>query len=181
MLSINNILKPQDGKPVVTPTQDMVLGCYYLTIEREGEKGEGKFFSSPEEALLAYEMGEIGLHALINVRMTKTVDGKMRHGTIKTTMGRLIFNEGIPQDLGYVDRSKEENLFELELNTLVDKSKLGDIVDRCYRLHGTTVTAEVLDKIKRKDTIIYKVGITIGVTILRCLKIRKRFCKMMQG
>ncbi len=165
MLSINNILKPQDGKPVTTPTQDMVLGAYYLTIERPGEKGEGKYFSSPEEAILAYEIGEIGLHALVNVRITRNIDGRQQYKTIKTTPGRIIFNEGLPQDLGYVDRTKEENLFELELNTLVDKSLLGDIVERCYRLHGTTVTAEVLDRIKRKGfDYATKAGITIGIT-----------------
>ncbi|HHW01947.1 MAG TPA: DNA-directed RNA polymerase subunit beta' [Thermoanaerobacterales bacterium] len=165
MLSTNNILKPQDGKPVVTPTQDMVLGSYYLTIERSGEKGEGKYFSSPEEALLAYDMGEVGLHAMVNVRMTKVIDGKQRSKIIKTTPGRILFNEGIPQDLGFVDRSIEDNLFELELNTLVDKGKLGEIVDRCYRKHGTTVTAEVLDRIKKKGyEFATKAGITIGVT-----------------
>jgi len=165
MLSINNILKPQDGKPVTTPTQDMVLGSYYLTIDRPGEKGEGTYFSSPEEAILAYEMGEVGLHAMVNVRITKNINGEKQYKTIETTTGRLIFNEGIPQDLGYVDRTKEENLFELELNCLVDKSKLADIVDRCYRLHGTTVTAEVLDKIKRKGyDYATKAGITIGIT-----------------
>lgn len=165
MLSTNNILKPQDGKPVVTPTQDMVLGSYYLTAERPGEKGEGKYFSNPNEAVLAYEMGEVGLHAIVNVRMSKEIDGKRRHKIIKTTPGRIIFNDGIPQDLGFVDREKEENLFELELNTLVDKTKLGEIVDRCYRTHGTTVTAEVLDKIKKKGyNYATKAGITIGVT-----------------
>jgi len=110
-------------------------------------------------------MGEVDLHAVVNVRMTRVVDGEERHKLIKTTPGRIIFNEGIPQDLGYVDRSIEENLFELELNTLVDKSKLGDIVDRCYRLHGTTITAEVLDRIKRKGyKFATRAGITIGVT-----------------
>lgn len=175
MLSINNILKPQDGKPVVTPTQDMVLGSYYLTVEREGAKGEGKFFSHPNEAVLAYEMGEVDLHAVVNVRMTRMIDGKERHGIIKTTPGRIIFNEGIPQDLGYVDRSKEENLFELELNTLVDKSKLGDIVDRCYRIHGTTITAEVLDRIKKKGyEYATKAGITIGVTDIEVPKEKEK-------
>ncbi|MDI3481018.1 MAG: DNA-directed polymerase subunit beta [Tepidanaerobacteraceae bacterium] len=165
MLSTNNILKPQDGKPVVTPTQDMVLGSYYLTIEREGEKGEGKYFSSPEEVLLAYDMGEVGLHAMVNVRMTRLIDGKRRTKIITTTPGRIIFNEAIPQDLGFVDRSVEDNVFELELNTLVDKGKLGEIVDRCYRKHGTTVTAEVLDRIKKLGyDYATKAGITIGVT-----------------
>lgn len=165
MLAINNILKPQDGKPVVTPTQDIVLGSYYLTVQKDGEKGEGKYFISPKEVLLAYEMGEVDLHAKINVRMTKEVNGQMRFKTIETTPGRIIFNEGIPQDLGFVDRTCEENMFELELNTLVDKGKLGEIVDRCYRLHGTTVTAEVVDRIKKKGyEYATKAGITIGIT-----------------
>ncbi|TYP50878.1 DNA-directed RNA polymerase subunit beta' [Thermosediminibacter litoriperuensis] len=165
MLSANNMLKPADGKPVVTPTQDMVLGVYYLTIERDGEKGEGKYFSSPEEVVLAYNMGEVSLHAKINVRITKEIDGKKRSKIITTTPGRIILNECIPQDLGFVDRSKEENLFELELNTLVDKGKLGEIVDRCYKKHGTTVTAQVLDKIKSVGFhYATKAGITIGIT-----------------
>ncbi|NLZ53178.1 MAG: DNA-directed RNA polymerase subunit beta', partial [Thermoanaerobacteraceae bacterium] len=182
MLSINNILKPQDGRPVATPTQDMVLGCYYLTIERPGEKGEGRYFSSPEEAILAYEMGKVGLHAMINVRITKYINEEKRHKTIKTTTGRLIFNEGIPQDLGYVDRTKEENLFELELNSLVDKGKLGDIVDRCYRLHGTTVTAEVLDKIKRKGYYYAtKAGITIGITDIEIPEDKEKILSEAEG
>jgi len=175
MLSTNNILKPQDGKPVTTPTQDMVLGVYYLTMERPGEKGEGKYFSSPEEAIMAYNMGEVSLHALVNVRITKEINGVKRYKTIKTTTGRLIFNEAIPQDLGYVDRTKEENLFDLELNTLVDKGKLGDIVDRCYRLHGATVTAEVLDKIKKTGfEYATRAGITIGVTDIEIPKEKEK-------
>ncbi|ADL06903.1 DNA-directed RNA polymerase subunit beta' [Thermosediminibacter oceani] len=165
MLSTNNMLKPADGKPVVTPTQDMVLGAYYLTIERDGEKGEGKYFSSPEEVLLAYSMGEVSLHAKINVRITKEIDGKKRSKIVKTTPGRIIFNECIPQDLGFVDRTKEENLFEPELNTLVDKGKLAEIVERCYKKHGTTVTAQVLDRIKATGFhYATKAGITIGIT-----------------
>jgi DNA-directed RNA polymerase subunit beta' len=165
MLATNNILKPQDGRPVTTPTQDMVLGSYYLTIDRPGEKGEGKYFSSLREAVLAYEMGEVGLHAIINVKVTKEINGNQRHKLIKTTPGRIIFNEIIPQNLGYVDRTKEETLFELELNTLVDKSKLGDIVERCYRIHGTTITAQVLDGIKKLGyEYATKAGITIGIT-----------------
>ncbi|KYO66086.1 DNA-directed RNA polymerase subunit beta' [Thermovenabulum gondwanense] len=165
MLSTNNILKPADGKPVVTPTQDMVLGSYYLTIEVKGEKGEGKVFSSENEALLAYDSGEVGLHAPIKVRITKEINGKKRSGIITTTVGRIIFNQCVPQDLGFVDRSKEENFFELELNTLVDKSKLGEIVDRCYKKHGTTLTAEMLDRIKSVSFhYATKAGITIGIT-----------------
>ncbi|SHM21816.1 DNA-directed RNA polymerase subunit beta' [Caldanaerovirga acetigignens] len=165
MLSTNNMLKPADGKPVVTPTQDMVLGIYYLTIERDGVKGEGRYFSSPEEAVLAYHMGEVSLHAKVNVRVTREINGKKCSKIIKTTPGRIIFNECIPQNLGFVDRSKEENLFEPELNMLVDKGKLGEIVDRCYKKHGTTKTAEVLDKIKELGFhFATKAGITIGIT-----------------
>jgi DNA-directed RNA polymerase subunit beta' len=165
MLSTNNILKPQDGRPVVTPTQDMVLGSYYLTLERKGQKGEDRYFASQKEVILAYEMGEVALHAIINVKMEKIIEGKQYSGIIKTTPGRVIFNDVIPQDLGYVDRSKEENLLELELNTLVDKSILGDIVERCYRMHGTTITANVLDGIKKKGyEYATKAGITIGIT-----------------
>lgn len=165
MLSTNNILKPQDGKPVATPTQDMVLGIYYLTIERPGAKGEGRYFSCPDEALLAYEKGEISLHAKINVRMTREVEGERKTKIVKTTVGRVIFNEGIPQDLGYVDREDEETMFDLELNTLVDKGMLGEVIDRCFRVHGSTVTSRVLDDIKKKGfKYATKAGITIGVT-----------------
>jgi DNA-directed RNA polymerase subunit beta' len=111
MLSANNLLKPQDGKPVTVPTQDMVLGSYYLTVEREGEPGEGKVFSSPNEVIMAYDEKVIGLHAAIKVRLTKMIDGKPVTKLVSVTPGKLIFNEAIPQDLGFVDRSKPENLF----------------------------------------------------------------------
>lgn len=148
MLAATNILKPQDGKPVMVPTQDMVLGCYYLTGDRDGEKGEGKIFSSVEEALMAYQLGEIGIHAKIKVRVKKEIDGEVKYGIIDATPGKLIFNEAIPQDLGFVDRSKPENQFKLEIDFLVDKKMLGVILDRCYRKYGPTKTAEVLDNIK---------------------------------
>lgn len=175
MLSTNNILKPSDGKPVAVPTQDMVLGVYYLTIDKTGAKGEGKFFASPDEAVLAYEMHKIELHAIVNVRVMRTIDGKKVYRTIKTTPGRIIFNEGIPQDLGYVDRSDEKEMFNLELNTLVDKDLLGDIIDRCYRNHGANVTAQVLDDIKKKGfKYSTKAGITIGVTDIKIPKEKKK-------
>nr|WP_322786102.1 DNA-directed RNA polymerase subunit beta' [Caldanaerobius polysaccharolyticus] len=148
MLAATNILKPQDGKPVMVPTQDMVLGCYYLTGDRDGEKGEGKVFSSVDEVLMAYQLGEIGIHAKIKVRVKKEIDGQIRYGIIDATPGKLIFNEAIPQDLGFVDRSKPGNEFKLEIDFLVDKKMLGVILDRCYRKYGPTKTAEVLDKIK---------------------------------
>ena len=148
MLSANNLLKPQDGRPVTVPTQDMVLGAYYLTIDNEEEPGAGKAFSSPNEALLAYVNGVVGIHAPIKVRMSKTEDGEERSALVPVTPGRLIFNEAIPQDLGFVDRSAPENEFRLEVDFLCTKKELGKIVDKCIRVHGLTKTAEVLDNIK---------------------------------
>jgi DNA-directed RNA polymerase subunit beta' len=148
MLSANNLLKPQDGRPVTVPTQDMVLGSYYLTLEKKGDKGEGKIFSSFNEALLAYDSGDVTLHAPIKVKVTRAIDGEIKSKIIDATVGRIIFNEAIPQDLGYVDRTDPEKMFDLEINFLVDKKPLGKIVDRCIRIHGTTKTAIVLDKIK---------------------------------
>jgi len=149
MLAANNILKPQDGKPVVSPTQDMVIGAYYLTIAREGAKGEGSFFSGAEETVLAYQTGEIDLQALVNVKIDKEIDGEKKSRIIKTTPGRLIFNEAIPQDLGFVDRSQPDSDFMPEVDFLVDKKQLGKIVDLCYRKYGESKTATVLDAIKR--------------------------------
>ncbi len=148
MLSANNLLKPQDGRPVVVPTQDMVLGSYYLTIEREGAKGEGLYFSCPEEAYMAYDNGYIDLHAVINVRVSKMVDGVKQFKVIKATAGKLLFNEAVPQDIGYVDRSVPEKFFDLEVDFIVDRKSLGEIVNRCIKIHGTTQTAIVLDKVK---------------------------------
>ncbi len=148
MLSANNLLKPQDGRPVTVPTQDMVLGAYYLTIDDENEPGAGKVFSEPNEALLAYTNGVIGIHAPIKVRMSKEVDGVQRSALVSVTAGQLIFNEAIPQDLGFVDRSLPENEFRLEVDFLCTKKELGKIVDKCIRVHGLTQTAEVLDRIK---------------------------------
>jgi DNA-directed RNA polymerase subunit beta' len=148
MLAANNILKPQDGKPVVSPTQDMVIGSYYMTIDRAGAKGEDSWFSSPEEAVIAYQTGEIDLQAMVNVKFTKVIDGEEHTAVFKTTPGRIIFNEAIPQDLGFVDRSKPENLIKLEIDFLVGKRQLGKIVDYCYRKYGETKTSAVLDDIK---------------------------------
>lgn len=148
MLAANNILKPQDGKPVMTPTQDMVLGCYYLTDDEDGVKGEGRIFANYEEALMAYQLNQINIHAKIKVRVEKEIDGEKKSKIIETTIGKMIFNKAIPQDLGYVDRTDPEKMFDLEVATLVDKSKLGKILDRVYRVHGPTQTAETLDKIK---------------------------------
>ena len=148
MLSANNLLRPQDGQPVTVPTQDMVLGSYYLTYEREGEPGTGKYFATPAEAIMAYSAGVVGIHAPIKVRITKTIGGESRSELVDTTVGRIIFNEPIPQDLGFVDRSKPENAFLQEIGFRVDKKLLGKIVQRCIDKHGFTIATEVLDKIK---------------------------------
>ena len=148
MLSANNILKPQDGKPVVSPTQDMVIGCYYLTIVRQGAKGEGKIFRDFDEAVLAYSVGELSLQAQIKVRIAREIDGEKKTKIIDTTVGRLIFNQAIPQDLGFVDRSEPDSAFKLEIDGKVGRKELGQIVDNCFRVHGTTRTAQMLDDIK---------------------------------
>jgi DNA-directed RNA polymerase subunit beta' len=154
MLAANNIMKPSDGKPVCVPTQDMVLGAYYLTLDKDGAKGEGKVFSSTDEVLMAYQVGEVDIHAKIKVKMSKIKDEKIVSGIIDTTPGLIIFNEAIPQDLGFIDRSKAENEFKLEVNFLVSKKNLGKIIDKCYTKYGPTVTSIMLDKIKAKDIII---------------------------
>jgi DNA-directed RNA polymerase subunit beta' len=176
MLSANNLLKPQDGRPVTVPTQDMVLGSYFLTIERKGENGEGKVFSSPEEAIMALNEGYIGLHAPIRVRVGKTYNGKKAYKLVDTTPGRIIFNEAIPQDLGFVDRNDPEAMFEFEIGFLVDRKALARIVDRCIKVHGTAKTAVVLDKIKllgfKYST---KGAITIGISDMIIPEIKKRY------
>ena len=149
LLSPNNLLKPSDGAPVAVPSQDMVLGIYYLTMEKDGDIGEGKFFKSKNEALLAYENKEITLHSKIKVRRTVTAeDGTEVTGIIDTTLGRLLFNEIIPQDLGYVDRTNPDNILKLEIDFHVGKKQLKPILDKCINTHGATKTAEVLDDVK---------------------------------
>ncbi len=148
MLAANNLLKPSDGRPVTVPTQDMVLGSYYLTLIKPGEPGEGKVFRDVNEAIMAYDEGVVGLHALIKVRRTVDDNGRKITGIIETTVGRLIFNEPIPQNLGFVDRTKPENKLKLEIEFLVGKKQLGKIIDKCIKVQGTAKTAEVLDKIK---------------------------------
>ena len=149
MLSTNNILKPSDGRPVVAPTQDMVMGSYYLTLIKDGEKGEGSVFANVEEVIMAYQAGEVGLHAPIKLRVTKEIDGERVSSLIDVTPGRVIFNEAIPQDLGFIDRSDPENAFKLEIDQLVDKKMLRRIVDACYHVHGNAGTCEMLDRIKK--------------------------------
>ena len=148
MLSANNLLKPQDGKPVTIPSQDMVLGSYYLTIDRDTEPGAGKVFRNVDEALMAYNEGIVGIHAPIKVRLSKEVNGKTESAIVDATPGRLIFNERIPQDLGFVDRSDSSKKFDLEIMFTCGKKELGKIIDKCIRVHGFHITAEVLDSIK---------------------------------
>ncbi|MBR5479661.1 MAG: DNA-directed RNA polymerase subunit beta' [Clostridia bacterium] len=147
MLSANNLLKPQDGNPVTVPSQDMVLGSYYLTIERE-EPGTGKVFANMDEVILALNEKVIGLHAPIKMRVTREVNGVMKSGIINCTAGRLIFNEPIPQDLGFVDRSDPEHELDLEVGFLVTKKELGKIIAKSIDKHGFTQTAELLDRLK---------------------------------
>ncbi len=162
MLSVNNLLKPQDGKPVTVPTQDMILGSYYLTMQVDGEKGEGMYFKDKDEAYMAYQNGDLELHAKVKVRMTKEIDGEMKTHPIETTIGRIIYNEGIPQDLGFVDRTNYEDKFRLEIEFPVMKSNLGKIISKCVDTHGLSVTAEVLDYIK---SIGYKYSTKGAITV----------------
>ena len=149
LLSPNNLLKPSDGGPVAVPSQDMVLGIYYLTQERPGAKGEGMCFKSMDEALLAYENGCITFHSRIKIRVRKTMaDGTVLQDTLDTTLGRSMFNEILPQDLGYVDRSIPENALKLEVDFHVGKKQLKQILEKVINTHGATKTAEVLDSIK---------------------------------
>ncbi|MEI3336642.1 MAG: DNA-directed RNA polymerase subunit beta' [Clostridium sp.] len=148
MLAATNILKPSDGKPVCVPTQDMVLGSYYLTMDRDDTKGSGSYFHSKDEAIMAYEVKEIGIHASINVRMTREENGVVTSGIINTTVGKIIFNQSIPQDLGFVDRNDEKQKFNLEIDFLVTKKNLGKIIDKCYSKHGPAETSIMLDNIK---------------------------------
>lgn len=158
MLSVNNILAPKDGAPITTPSQDMVLGSYYLTIEaQEGAKGTGSIFKDYNELLLAYFNHKVELHALVKMRLTLD-DG--RSSLVESTVGRFIFNEGIPQDLGFVDRDKDP--FSLEVDFLADKKSLGKIIDKCFRKHGNTKTAELLDYVKAMG---YKYSTVGGITV----------------
>ena len=148
MLSVNNLLKPQDGKPVTVPTQDMILGSYYLTMQVDGEPGEGMHFKDTDEALLAYQNGDLGLHAKVFIKISKEINGEVKTRTIQTTVGRVIYNQGIPQDLGFVDRTTEDGMFELEIDFPVIKKNLGTIIAKCIDAHGLNEAAEVLDYIK---------------------------------
>ena len=163
LLSPNNLLKPSDGGPVAVPSQDMVLGIYYLTQERPGSIGEGKYFKSVNEAILAYENQALTLHSRIHVRMSKVnAAGETITGTVESTLGRFIFNEILPQDLGFVDRSDPENFLKLEVDFHVGKKQLKDILQHVINTHGTTTTAEVLDDIKAMG---YKYSTRAAMTV----------------
>ncbi len=165
MLAANNLLKPSDGKPVAVPTQDMILGSYYLTMDKDDDPGNGKVFTGFDEAVMAYDEGYIGLHSKIKVRMTKEIDGEMRSELIDTTLGKIIFNNPIPQDLGFVDRTDPKNAFKLEVDFLVNKKTLGQIIDKCIKVHGVTIASQMLDKIKAQG---YKYSTKSGITVAVC-------------
>ena len=163
LLSPNNLLKPSDGGPVAVPSQDMVLGIYYLTQERPGALGEGKFFRNVNEAILAYENGALTLHSKIKVRVTrKMADGTEKSAIIESTLGRFLFNEIIPQDLGFVDREVEGNELKLEIDFHVGKKQLKQILEKVINTHGSTATAEVLDAVK---SIGYKYSTRAAMTV----------------
>ena len=162
LLSPNNLLKPSDGGPVAVPSQDMVLGIYYLTQEREGAVGEGKFFKSINEAILAYENGACTLHSRIKVRISKEINGEVVTGIVESTLGRFIFNEILPQDLGFVDRSNPENALLLEVDFHVGKKGLKQILEKVINIHGASKTAEVLDYIKATG---YKYSTKAAMTV----------------
>ena len=159
MLATNNLLKPQDGKPVAVPRLDMILGSYYLTMVLDGEKGEGTYYKDVDEAIMAYENHDVTIHAKIFVRVTKQIDGELKTGKIETSVGRIIFNQGIPQDLGFIDR--KEDPFQFEINFPVMKKSMGEIIERVIRTHGLTESAEVIDYIKALG---YKYATLAGIT-----------------
>ncbi len=165
MLAAKNLLKPSDGRPVTVPTQDMVLGSYYLTLAKTGEKGEGKVFRDFNEALMAYQDGVISIHAAIKVRVTKEIGEETIQRIINTTVGKIIFNEHIPQDLGFVDRSDPEKALNLEIDFKVGKKQLGQIIERCIKIHGTAMTAQVLDKVKALG---FKYSTKAAITVAVC-------------
>ncbi len=148
MLAANNILKPQDGAPVVSPSQDMILGSYYLTTHIEGAQGEGKCFSSMDELEMAYQNKVVTLHSKVSLEVTKEINGEEKSKVVTSTAGRFFFNQIIPQDLGIRERVTEDDLFELEIDTIADKKMLSRIVSQCFEVHGATTTAEMLDNIK---------------------------------
>ena len=164
MLAANNLLKPSDGKPVTVPTQDMVLGSYYLTAVRDNEPGAGHVFKDEDEAVMAYEEGDLGLHAPVKIRMSKEVNGTVYTALVETTLGKVIFNHPVPQDLGFITRDPADpaSMVKPEVDFLVDKKNLGKIIDRCIAAHGTNIAATVLDNIKNQG---YKYSTRSGITV----------------
>ena len=162
MLSANNLLKPADGRAVTVPSQDMILGSYYLTMINENEIGAGRIFRDMDEAEMAYANGQLGLHAPIRVRMEKTIDGVKHSKIVDATLGRLIFNQQIPQNLGYVDRSDPDKLLDLEVAFVIKKKQLGKIIDNCIKINGITVAAQMLDNIKATG---FKYSTKSGISI----------------
>lgn len=159
MLATNNLLKPQDGKPVAVPRLDMILGSYYLTMVLDGEKGEGTYYKDPDEAIMAFENHDVGIHAKIFVRISKEIDGEIKTKKVETSVGRIIFNQGIPQDLGFIDR--KEDPFQYEISFPVMKKSMGTIIERVIRTHGLTESAEVIDYIKALG---FKYSTLAGIT-----------------
>ena len=159
MLATNNLLKPQDGKPVAVPRLDMILGSYYLTMVLDGEKGEGTYYKDPDEAIMAFENHDVGIHAKIFVRISKEIDGEIKTKKVETSVGRIIFNQGIPQDLGFIDR--KEDPFQYEISFPVMKKSMGKIIERVIRTHGLTESAEVIDYIKALG---FKYSTLAGIT-----------------
>ena len=175
MLAANNLLKPSDGKPVTVPTQDMVIGSYYLTMIKDNEPGAPRteningeevtvfnIYRDKDEAMMAYQEGSLGLHSLCKIRYEKEIDGKMQSKLVETTIGRVIFNEPVPQDLGFVDRTDPDKAFDLEISFVVKKKQLGQIVDRCIKVHGVSVSSSVLDALKAQG---YKYSTISGTTV----------------
>jgi len=165
MLAAGNLLKPSDGQPVAVPTQDMILGSYYLTLDKDGERGEGKVFRNVDEVMMAYQTGVIELHSKIKVRREMEIDGKLETAIVDTTIGKIIFNNPIPQDLGFVDRSIPENKLKFEVDFLVGKSGLKKIIDASIKKHGASRTSEMLDNIKAQG---YKYSTIGALTVAVC-------------
>ena len=165
MLAAGNLLKPSDGKPVTVPTQDMVLGSYYLTIAKPDEPGVGKVFRDENEALMAYDEKVVGLHSAIKVRRTMEINGEMQSRLVDTTVGRIIFNTPIPQDLGFVDRSTDDAKFLYEIDFKVGKKQLSKIIEKCIKVHGAARTSEVLDAVKAQG---YKYSTRGALTVAVC-------------
>ena len=175
MLAANNLLKPSDGKPVAVPTQDMVIGSYYLTMVKEGEPGAPRVetidgeeitkynvYRDKDEAMMAFQEGSLGLHSECLIRFSKEVDGEVKSKLVKTTIGRVIFNNPVPQDLGFIDRTDPEKEFDLEIDFVVKKGGLGKIVDKCIRKHGVSIASKMLDELKAQG---YKYSTVSGTTV----------------